>query len=311
MEENDCFDFMKKEFAKVGYEGEIQYKWKSAASPNNGGKKEGCCVFWKTSRLRKCGKMFPIILPMQFKKENFCETCKKGKLPEVCETKEACKDEHVWKDNHIDPAKQVAMMVQLQNKQTLKTFYVVAAHLKSGEKKKDLPDKMDQAKFMSQVINKLSEAHPVIFGSDFNTNESTKAFKAFRKNTIDGGARLQNAYGEIQKHIARPVKSNGKPDMTILLTARYYRNQIRGHKEYATNYVVTASKRRPSGPQTDKLGDTDQTIDFIFHTSQFTTKRTLSIPSFLDMLESTNGGRIPNWKYPSDHFMIGVEVELL
>merc|ERR1711964_157725 len=136
----------------------------------------------------------------------------------------------------------MGVMVQLQNKQTLKKFYVVAAHLKSGEKKTDLPDKMSQAKMMSQVINKLGKDGPVIFGSDFNTNESTAAFKAFKKESIDGGVRVKSAY-PIQTHIPRPSK-NGKPDMTVLLYAEYYKKKLEGAFLY--RYQVTAMKRRPS-----------------------------------------------------------------
>jgi len=248
-------------------------------------------------------------------------------------------------------AKQVAIKVLLKKIDTQKNqkeFYVVAAHLKSGESDEDLPDKMMQAEFMSKELNGLDK--PFIVGCDFNTNTSTDAFKKFKKNTfkccknpVKSRSRrsnkcitcknvfregLKSAY-PITQHIdlAKIIKDN--PHLLKQTAAwellkgdqakKYEKGDIIPHELLAKlieaglvpeNYTVTSEKRRPGGKQPEKCKDVDQTIDFIFHSDHWTTHDTLTIPSLKEVLQNSKDIRMPNWQYPSDHFMIGAELDL-
>merc|ERR1711964_158923 len=64
--------------------------------------------------------------------------------------------------------------------------------------------------------------------------------------------------------------------------------------------LFTTSKWRKGGVQVDKRGITNQTIDYIFYTSEdFKCARVLDITK-----EEIEPLLMPGWKYPSDHFMI-------
>lgn len=76
----------------------------------------------------------------------------------------------------------------------------------------------------------------------------------------------------------------------------------------------TVVKQRTGGMQEDKIEKTPevQTIDFIFHSkAHFKTVGTLSVPTFGEVEEETKEEYLPSWKYMSDHFMIGADLELI
>merc|ERR1711964_771061 len=73
---------------------------------------------------------------------------------------------------------------------------------------------------------------------------------------------------------------------------------------------LTSAKDRWGGPQLDKLGIKKQAIDFIFHTKEWKVRKVLTVPTE-EHIESQSPQLLPDGKYPSDHFMIGADLELM
>lgn len=184
----------------------------------------------------------------------------------------------------VHDSKQIWTYVKLQCRdETKKTFIVVTAHLKSGDNAEDKFTKKAQAKFMAKQMKNLSENEtiPVVCAADFNTNPGTEAFQAFVENTTGS---FESAY---------PFKPE--------------KNEEGG----AQNKTPTTSyKFRRGGDQPGKCKPISQAIDFIFHSKQWKCARTLSIPKELQELVDAKCAGLPNWRYPSDHVMIGAELEL-
>lgn len=80
-----------------------------------------------------------------------------------------------------DLAKQVILAVELFDNKTEKKFVAVTSHLKSGQdKKKDIPDKKWMAMEVAEMLHEYNKNNiPVIFCSDFNSKTSTEAYKMF------------------------------------------------------------------------------------------------------------------------------------
>merc|ERR1711964_221778 len=79
----------------------------------------------------------------------------------------------------------------------------------------------------------------------------------------------------------------------------------------------TSLKHRKGGEQKFKLCKTIQTIDFILYTNGAQDKKphwkchaVLDLPT-LEYLEEMSPLLLNDWKYPSDHFCIGADLELV
>merc|ERR1711964_302417 len=132
---------------------------------------------------------------------------------------------------------------------------------------------------MDALTNKLQElretGNAVIFAADLNTGMDTPAYVKFAKDNVDAE--------------------------TAFLTSAYdLAEQNKQHR-------FTASKWRRGGDQKDKCKRVEQTIDFIF-TSGMKAVATLSVPDS-ETVENDSELLLPCWRYPSDHFMIGADLE--
>merc|ERR1711964_313864 len=208
----------------------------------------------------------------------------------------------------------------------------------------DLPDKKVQAIEIAELINLLQDAEhenspqelkdlkrngkrnhvPVVFGCDFNSKPETDAFRAFE--AAQGGGPVDEA-PDVEKDDEKCAlegdaahKDDGARKLTLTrehtqsirskLVSSY--KEFRGDTErYAKGKEldVSTAKYRWGGPQLDKLGITYQTIDFIFCPDYWKCTRVLSVPCYEDVLD-TSPQLLPSGKYPSDHFMIGAELEM-
>jgi len=178
-------------------------------------------------------------------------------------------------------AKQVAMHVVFKtidgNKELGSEIDVVTGHFKSGKKPEDVCVKPMHIDALIKKLNEIkTKNNPLIFAADFNTNRETAAFKKFEKEMIGKDKLLQSSY---------PL---------------------------GVNDMFTASKWRRGGGQPSKCHLVEETIDFIFHNSGpngFKTVGTLSVPHS-DVVKKSSPLRLPCWRYPSDHFMIGADLVL-
>lgn len=187
-----------------------------------------------------------------------------------------------FKDDKGDLAKQVYLTVKLKNIRTKQEFMVVSAHLKSG-KPVETPVKKAQAKEIGEILKNIKDAEkiPIVFGLDFNTSADNPdgVIREFHRAY---GAFLQSAY---------VLDFNSK----------------------STRF--TAVKQRYGGEQPNKVDNRPEkhTIDFIFHDPAIKCVATLRVPEFKVVKNGSkmNGKPIylPCWKYPSDHFMIGADLD--
>lgn len=175
-------------------------------------------------------------------------------------------------------SKQVFMHVVLNHITANKKFAIVTAHAKSGDDNADIATKIRQAEYMADKLKKFSI--PVIYAADFNTNPGTKAFKKF----VEKANGFKSAY---------PVKTE---------------DNVKGGKQNET--PTTSYKFRRGGDQPEKCRPISQAIDFIFHSEQWKCTKLLTIPKELQELVKAKCAGLPNWRYPSDHVMIGAELEL-
>merc|ERR1711964_417889 len=134
----------------------------------------------------------------------------------------------------------------------------------------------------------LNKEHPLILSCDLNTSRHSPSFKTFEKNNILKKDGLKSAYGLESEGWIDPER--GTP--ITKLEGRY-----------------TASKWRRGGNQPEKCRPISETIDFIFYSNKhFTQSRTLSVPTN-EEVSATSKLLLPCWRYPSDHFMIGADLE--
>jgi len=240
-------------------------------------------------------------------------------------------------------AKQVGLAVYLRHKRKdkgTKVFAVVAAHMKSGAGIKDKPDKVVQAKEMAEFIEnirnrKISHAIqraegiagsvPVIFGCDFNTPPDSPAFGIFKKETSERHVDLTSAYKKFGDEIF-DLKQELK---TLCATSADFREDYNNlgdvpslneelnlfikYKGTAlmkdTELHLSTFKWRWGGPQEDKLQPVKQLIDFIFHSEEWKCRKVLSVPTEKELEKSPQ--RLPDGKYPSDHFVVAADLELI
>jgi len=199
---------------------------------------------------------------------------------------------------------QVVLWVKLKPKDTGKEFsgkefFVITAHLKSGEKTKERPMKIKHAELMAKKINELEGTAPVIFGADFNTNPGSKAFKQFIADAKEANscAKMTSAYPHTDKTHKTP-------------------ESVKCIKDFKNDTPATTYKSRAGGSQPGKCQPTAQAIDFIFYSTANTSKKGIwkcnKVLSLVDLYDMRNKGSfgLPNWRYPSDHLMIQAELEL-
>jgi len=330
LEELDHFDEFEKELGKLGYAGCFKPQAifrKGGLNPSaaeNGGFPDGVAIFWNTTKLHLVGGC-----------------CSK---PERSEDGTTCTNigERVhdyFKQINMEfryangkAGKQVALAVHLKNKAG-KIFAVVAAHMKSGSKPADLPDKKAQALEIAKLINQLQDAKhdgspqalkdlkmkghvPVVFGCDFNSDPETKAFRAFK--AAQGGGPVDEApdVGKDDEKCALEEDAAGADDgarkdteAKLVSSYKVFSGKTGGRYAKGKELDVSTGKFRIGGPQLDKLGITYQTIDFIFAPHYWKCTSVLSVPSYEEILE-TSPQLLPSGKYPSDHLMIGVDLEM-
>jgi len=157
--------------------------------------------------------------------------------------------------------------------------------------------KSHQAKFMREEIEKLNV--PAIYACDFNSNPATAAYKTLIKKAENEPPQLLRAYEEFSGEGFK------KPDYNLIVDKR----------EPGCKY--SSAKWRKGGEQKDKLCKTVQTIDFIFYTTGTQDKQkhwkchaVLDLPT-LEHLKERSPLLLNDWKYPSDHFCIGADLELV
>lgn len=250
-------DLMMPQLEALGYEGIFREKHKSVASKYNGGVNDGVAIYWNTQKI---------------------------KLAENHLVFSGSLHDHKGKQ-----AKQVAIAVKLQLKTTDQEFLVMTAHVKSGDKPKEVPIKEAQGR---EVANMMADNHlllpgwagpftidgkvvyrhsngseqeetplaatqlPVVFACDFNNAPGGHAHVAFYKKLAEKGTVVTSAYGEVLGHLADPTN---------------YDEVVKAEPEFTTD------KWRKGGEQKQKIKVTRQTIDYIFHTEEFECSRVLDI----------------------------------
>jgi len=327
-EELDRYDTMHKILKECDYKGEIQRKptdprsfekdWSPTTNGNGTGERgatDGVAIFWNTKRFKSLGVV------------------ERGHLYSDFKNGKGCGNED----------KMVYLIMKLQNTDTGAKFFVATAHLKSGKAKRDLPKKMAQSQQMAHKLDKLQRETklPIIYGLDFNTDAKTAAFKYFQNATKD--AFYTNEAGKEEK--CEIIKYNYKKNLDKLKIKvgevekenvdqsciRWEENKtgpewlVSAYDKYSAEHPdhFTAVKWRKGGMQADKImkKHEKQTIDFIFHTKPqaampgFKRNQVLTVPSYNDVLLDGKKPEeflcLPNLKYPSDHFMIGADLELV
>merc|ERR1711964_502151 len=91
---------------------------------------------------------------------------------------------------------QIGLYVVLRDISTGEIFSYVAAHCKSGKKKKDFATKDAQAAFIANLVTMLAVngLRPAL-GLDFNSNYKEKVIKTFK----DGAKDMVSAYEQIKE----------------------------------------------------------------------------------------------------------------
>merc|ERR1711964_54051 len=140
------------------------------------------------------------------------------------------------------------------------------------------------------VKRRFPEDIPVIFAGDCNTNPSTEAFPYLNEGFK--ASRMQSAY-PIEEHVPQEQINDAGGNLV---------------EHGLGKYKAGAPKYRKGGNQKEKIKKVDQTIDYIYQRG-FTVTQTLSIPTLAEVINDTNGMRLPSWKMPSDHFPIGATFE--
>merc|ERR1711964_426586 len=295
----------------------FQPKHKSTGAQFNGGLPDGVAIFWNTQRVKFVRKV-----PVGWNNT--------GSLHDASE-------DHA-KDGKR--AKQVAKALQLQMKEgTKQKFLMMTAHVKSGELDADKPAKISQGREVARIMAAYNKTMPVIFACDFNNRPGGDAHAAFFRELRTGHCSKTGCEYNILGNIDAECQGDRDGRCTVCksdwigadtnVTSAYskvlgtHKNTVTNEKAFVgkewTNCTMptydqmmasepkfTTMKWRKGGTQKDKRGKTIQTIDFIFYTSNgLECKRVLNMP----MEEIEPDLHMPGWKYPSDHFMIGADLE--
>merc|ERR1711964_499344 len=232
----------------------------SQASRFNGGSRDGVAIFYNTDKLE-------------------CIFSDKFVLP----------------DDKGKDSTQVGLYVVLRDIKTREIFSYVAAHCKSGKKKKDAPTKDAQATFIANLVTMLAcnGLHPAL-GLDFNSNYKEKVIETFK-----GGA----------KHMVSTYEQTEDKDLEDAYKVYQPLTEENAHKpEENGKAPMTAWKNRLFGEQLEKAGKQfKEELDYIFcEKKAWDVLRVLKVPLRSDI----EACKLPGWKYPSDHFMIMAELEL-
>jgi len=161
--------------------------------------------------------------------------------------------------------------VILQDIKNEQQVAVVTGHFKSGDG--NIPIKKNHIKSLLQLLDGFKEM-PIIFGCDFNRTSHSQIFQEFMQQVRKNGIHMKRSY----------------PD---------------------EGDAFGCVKWRKGGDQAKKIENRhkQETIDFILQ-SGFTKKAILNLPKVETVLNATKGLGLPHWKYPSDHFMFAVDLEL-
>merc|ERR1711964_932539 len=190
---------------------------------------------------------------------------------------------------------QIGLYVVLRDIKNGEIFSYVAAHCKSGKKKKDFPTKDAQAAFIAKLVTMLASngLRPAL-GLDFNSNYKEKVIKTFK----DGAKDMVSAYEQPEE-----LKAAYTEYEKLKLTEK-----TAHQPEKNGEALMTAWKHRLFGEQLEKAGKQfKEELDYIFYQQYvWQVTRVLKVPQRRDIEEC----KMPGWKYPSDHFMIMAELEL-
>jgi len=209
----------------MGYDGLFQPKHVSKGAEFNGGLPDGVAIFWNTQRIQKIDE----------------ERVFSGSLGQYTKVS---KSTGVIEDDTIKQAKQVALAVKLQfietKDQEATEFLVMTAHVKSGEKPADIPNKKYQGGEVARKIR--DEGHnknlPTIFACDFNNRPGGDAHIAFFKELLCkcplGVIRKQEMenFEKVEKCRAEEVK-NAKTSKDSKKAAKKFKEAAKKFKKAA------------------------------------------------------------------------------
>merc|ERR1712093_587102 len=341
MQELDRYDEMKAIMEACGYEGAYKQKRKGGACSKfyPGSQMDGVAIFWKKSRIENLHKTRSHELVKDHKimiqkkgndweeydpdRHAFSEANRKkfGEFKQkrrVGLERSLCEGKFDWKYK-LKPVygKQVVLSVKLRNRDSTrdnKDFYVVTAHCKSGPTYTDIKEKQYMAMTLAEEFHKEYKDAPVVFGADFNANKETTAFKLFFNGSCKELTEEHELYEMIKKG-GKKVKTYERPNgekytLPEQKNVKFAMNNFFDHT-YPLDGPYTVVKWRKGGKQKEKLKITTETIDFICHSKgHFETKGLLSVPE-QEVVEKASPTLMPGWKYPSDHFFIGADLEMV
>lgn len=179
---------------------------------------------------------------------------------------------------------QAAMFIRLRNKEaTGETgeFVACVAHLRAGKGAKNDALRDAQVKHIQEILKSKYAGLPVVFGVDLNTTPTTTDGHCYP--TLKKGE-LFSAYSKCNSYFPGRDSKTNEP-------------------------AHTTWKTRVCGNQPAKNGKTfKQTSDYIFLSEgRFRVLGLLDFPP----AEAMETCLMPGYKYPSDHFAVMAEVELL
>uniref|UniRef100_A0A1B0AHZ9 Nocturnin n=1 Tax=Glossina pallidipes TaxID=7398 RepID=A0A1B0AHZ9_GLOPL len=188
----------------------------------------------------------------------------------------------VW---HVQ-SNQVAIAVNLIIKATGREFCVCTTHLKARHSSLLSKLRNEQGRDLLHFIQKFSEGRPLLLCGDFNAEPIEPVYSTILNCEF---LNLSSAYADLRRELAKNAKNDS----------------------FNSNDKVQQSIRNEPPYTTWKIREDSEichTIDYIFYSKdQLKVKNCLEFPSDNEIGKN----RIPSFQYPSDHFSLVCDFEVL
>lgn len=191
---------------------------------------------------------------------------------------------------------QVAIAVNLEVKATGKEICVCTTHLKARHGSLLSKLRNEQGKDLIRFVKTFAENRPILVCGDFNAEPIEPVYSTILSSE---GLNLSSGYADIKKELNNLESENEKPSKTI-----------DDNEDSVDNYAVELASCEP--PYTTwkirEEGEVCHTIDYVFYT-----KDKLKVKNCLEFPHGDEIGknRTPCYEYPSDHFSLVCDFEIL
>ncbi|XP_037880284.1 nocturnin [Glossina fuscipes] len=188
----------------------------------------------------------------------------------------------VW---HVQ-SNQVAIAVNLIIKATGREFCVCTTHLKARHSSLLSKLRNEQGRDLLHFIQKFSEGRPVLLCGDFNAEPIEPVYSTILNCEF---LNLSSAYADLHNEVEKNAKNDSHNNNDKV------QQSIRNEPPYTTWKIREDS-------------EICHTIDYIFYSkNQLKVKNCLEFPSDNEIGKN----RIPSFQYPSDHFSLVCDFEIL